>query len=597
MGEPGPLKQQLDEPDVFFLPLSVPELDAFDDLDAGVLSRRLPHFLHLLLNEGDQAPTGLLEVQSPPDEGPVHWVTLEEPIDPDEALQLLPDADTVRALVTGVLGREGDALSVTLWVHRNGEDTQCVEGRLSTGAPMAGLRRLTVRLARALELTPFWPEAGLLTERGDAFMAFLQGLDGAALLNGHLDIDEVLDPRLSLAPFAGALELDHGFGLALRTAHISMANALESGRMTTAASVATLDACFASLPADGDGCVAVAEHLAVLGDEDRARAWLEHATSLSPVPVRALESLGILLANQGDTARAQELWRRGLELDGHPDFLAHLARLAFSEGATHDGWDRALRGLRRMCERAIRPGEWDDDGRGAGLLLRYLVEHLDDEKPPEELGDLLLDLVDALQTPSDRIELGRCLLAVGATDAARSELLAGLAQTDDPRLRDVVARALLAIDIPDFDRRFAAAVDVAAHGDDPGLAVEELAAMLDYQASFWPALFFMGVAERRRGNTDRALDLMADVLALRPGQPDALGEMADLFAARGNPKRALECIDDALAADGEDAQMLGSRARYLAALGRRRDAREAVDRALAVDPDQAELLELKRRLG
>ena len=47
-----------------------------------------------------------------------------------------------------------------------------------------------------------------------------------------------------------------------------------------------------------------------------------------------------------------------------------------------------LRGLTRIRERASRPGEWEQDGRGAGLLLRYLVEHLEDETPPEGLAEL-----------------------------------------------------------------------------------------------------------------------------------------------------------------------------------------------------------------
>jgi tetratricopeptide (TPR) repeat protein len=190
-----------------------------------------------------------------------------------------------------------------------------------------------------------------------------------------------------------------------------------------------------------------------------------------------------------------------------------------------------------------------------------------------------------------------CLLVLGDREAARVEVQSGLAAGVSGAARDAGLRALLTLDEPDFEERFAAAVECAARGPEPARAQAGLLAALQRQPEFWPARFFLGIAARRSGDEDAALDAMADVLRIRPGQPDALGEMADLFAARGNPKRALECIDEALLSQRDDAALHAARARYLAALDRPAEARGAVDRAIELDPDEREYRKLRRRIG
>jgi hypothetical protein len=68
-----------------FLPRAVPEDEGFGDVDAGVLARRIPDFVHQILNQGQVGPTGVLEVQTPPEEGAVLWVVMDAPPDRDEA--------------------------------------------------------------------------------------------------------------------------------------------------------------------------------------------------------------------------------------------------------------------------------------------------------------------------------------------------------------------------------------------------------------------------------------------------------------------------------------------------------------------------------
>lgn len=592
-------------PDVFFLPLAVSQQERFAGVmgagvGAEVLARRIPDFLRQLVNGGQAGPAVTLELYSPADEGPVRWVTLEEPPSGTEAFEMLAEDEDPLAVVTGTLEPGHEGLVVTLLVHQiedlEEETATQVRGIVTLTDPVAGLKKLAARLAKVLDVPFELPPPHLLTSNGAAFFRFLQGLDGAALLSGDLQI-EVGDATARLMqPFAEALRLDPGFGLALRTAHSTLADALEGARVEAAACYEVLDRCFSALPSDGDACVQVAEHLVVLGDDRRAIRWLEHAAHLNPPPAKGLENLGILKANQGETIAARGLWLQGLEVDGHPDFFAHLARLAFSEDNANEGWDKVLRGLRRIYERCVRPGEWEGDERGIGVLLRYLVEHLAEHKPPPDVLTALSDLRGILPAPEDRADLGSCLLELGRRDEARQELEAALAQELEPAARDVAVRSLLNLEVPEFEKRFRTAVDLVTGGKASPAVLRELESFLAVRADFWPARFFLGVALQRSGEALRALDLFAEVLQQRPGQPDVLHEMALLFDRRGNSKRALECIEEALEERSDDVQLLANQALFLSHLGRTEDARRVLEDALEIAPNDADLRKLLREL-
>ncbi|MCA8958714.1 MAG: hypothetical protein KDC87_21740, partial [Planctomycetes bacterium] len=229
--------------------------------------------------------------------------------------------------------------------------------------------------------------------------------------------------------------------------------------------------------------------------------------------------------------------------------------------------------------------------------LRELADHVAEHEPPEPVIAALLELRSVLTAPEDHLDLGHCLRSLGLHDAAREELTTGLGDDLDPHYRDEGIRGLLSIEVRDFDRRFARAVDELAGAADPTEAVAEMESFLAVQPEFWPALFFKAMGAKRLGDEELALDCLADLLRMCPQQPDALHEMAELFAARGNPKRALECIEDALIVRSDDPRLFASMARYLESLDRIVEARQAADDALQLDPDDLELQRLRARLG
>lgn len=588
-------------PEVMFLPLAVPSLDGFGDVDAGVVARRIPDFVRQVLNQGQHGPTGLLEVVSPPDELPVTWELFDSAPEAEEAFAMLPPGEPVRAVVSGEVLALPEGLRVEFHCFFAEEVEEGGTNRLgaviSYADPLAGLLPLLRRLARMLELPYHEPPPALMTSDGRAFLLFLRGLDNAILLSGDLDIEAPQDGAALLQPFAEALVQDPQFGLALRMATSTLALALAEQRLGMADLQRFMDRCYALSPSDGEGCVAVAEQLSELGDDQRAIAWLQLATHLDPPPPRGLEHLGILFANRGDTKAARELWQRGIDVDGHPHFFAHLARLEFSEGRQDEAWRLLLRGLFVLHERSSRSGEWDEPDRGAGVLLPYLREHLEAGPAPPELDAALLCLRGLLE-PEDRIELGACLGVLGRGVEARHELKGGLeAESIEPLVRDQGVRALLRLSVIDFERRFARAVEQALRGRKPRACLEDLQLFLDLQPDFWPALFYSAVAKRRMGQHDEALDLFDEALRIHPDQPDVLQQMARLFDARGNPKRALELIDQALDVEPEEPQLLAAKVTFLTRLARGDAARLLLHHALALHGEDKELLRLRRKLG
>jgi tetratricopeptide (TPR) repeat protein len=600
------LPENLRDPDVLFLPLALsadlvlPELPA--GLDGRVLSRRLPDFVHQVLNQGQPLPTAMLELQTTEDDGPVHWLPIDDVPDFEAAFDLVPEDLPVRAVVAGRLGPADGGLRLEFHVYRDDDGepggepiTAVVSGQVLFADPVAGLLKLARHLARLLDLRFEVPPTGLLTRDALAFAHFLLGLDHAILLSGDLDIPLPDDREALIQPFAEALARDPRFGLALRLATATASLAFDEELLDAAAVARFLDRCYHSQPVDGDGCVAVAEQLVELGDFGRARQWLEHATHLDPPPPRGLEHLGMLLAKRGELDRAAALWQRGAELDGHPDFCSHLAQLAFAEGRDAEAWQHLRRGLWRLRERTLRAREWDDVPR-RGILLRVVGEHLVRRPAPADILAALLPLAGLLRG-SARAWLGLCLHAAGAVALARTELRAALSHPElDLDLRDRCARVWLQLDEPDFEASFAAAVEQAERGRDPAGCLERFQVWFARQPQFWPSLYYAALVERRLGRHDQALDLLAQALEIAPLQPDLEFAMAELFSARGNDKRALELIDAALEDRPSAPRFHAARVRYLRGLGRLGEAREHLRELAAAGVDSPELRKLRRAL-
>jgi Flp pilus assembly protein TadD len=366
--------------------------------------------------------------------------------------------------------------------------------------------------------------------------------------------------------------------------HLFLAQGMQEGSVAKEQCLEILDRLLTTAPKDGIAAVSVGEQLAAMGEDRRAEAWLRLACLLGEPPARALEGLGIMLANRGELIEARNLWLKGVMSDGHPDFFAHLARLAFCDGDEVEGWDKALRGLRRISERCLRPSEWNEESARAGILLQYLAEHLADLEAPEDVHVALLDLTGLLQDPEDRVDLGLCFKEIDRLPEAERELSVGLPHVQDRDRRDAGARALLALTMPGFEKRFAGAVDLATAAASPEAALAEFAAFSEAVPSFWPAWFFKGVALRRLGRLAEARTCLERALAMRGDQPETLNELSVVCDELGDTARALELVGEAQRLRPDEAVYHVNRAIFLGRVGRTGDALAELERARELDP-------------
>ena len=84
MKSKGNTRDEFAEPEVMFLPLAAVPGDEWGTLDSGVIARRIPDFVHQVLNQGQVGPTAMLELQTAADSGPVTWVQLDSPPDREQ---------------------------------------------------------------------------------------------------------------------------------------------------------------------------------------------------------------------------------------------------------------------------------------------------------------------------------------------------------------------------------------------------------------------------------------------------------------------------------------------------------------------------------
>lgn len=98
------------------------------------------------------------------------------------------------------------------------------------------------------------------------------------------------------------------------------------------------------------------------------------------------------------------------------------------------------------------------------------------------------------------------------------------------------------------------------------------------------ARFLEGLAALERGDLGAAETAFDAALALVPGRPSTLLNLAAVRNARGRPEAALPLLDEVLAREPGLADAWGHRGSALAALGRHAEAVAAFDQALALAP-------------
>jgi tetratricopeptide (TPR) repeat protein len=588
---------EMENTNIFFFPFAEPKEMTLGDTASSILARRIPDFLCICLNSGEEDRVGMLEIRAANEEGEPtgDWARFREEPTWEEALYLLPDPQHSIAISGSIRGLTSEALSLSLSVHFGTPPgkSEDIRWKVDLGDPSASFLALAKKLGGILNIrVPNHLEESQRTNDPEAFWHFLKGLDGAASLDPNFL--SPVDAVESLQPFIQALKIDPSFGLSLNRLFGAIHEAWDSHILHDKEALELFDQALEARPEDSESITGIGEFLAAHNENQRAEAWLQVAVDVGdPPPAASLESLGILLANRGETVRARNLWRSAVHLDGHPDFFAHLARLAFLEKNYDEAWDKVLRGLRRIYERSLHPSEWGQEAHRGGVLLRYLGEHLEEilskkdpkNHPPEDVKEILLDFTKQIQEPEDRLDLGICLCLLGEEEEAKRALRASIPHVEDPDRRDLGCQFLGQLLFPNFEKEIKRTLSVNQLGEEAQAAQNFLLATTKELPQLWPAIAQLGKLACLRKDWEHALSYYKRATFLRRDRKELYAQLSLCHFRCGEMEEALTAIREALDLEPEDPGIQADYALLLHRMGFEEEASDAIEIAELLDPE------------
>jgi tetratricopeptide (TPR) repeat protein len=375
------------------------------------------------------------------------------------------------------------------------------------------------------------------------------------------------------------------------------------------------------LELDPDSAVArlrLGETLLDLGQLDAATAELEAAATSKSLAAAALAALGRAARDQGEPARALELYERALAAQPEADLLYH------SIAATHRSLGDEQRALDALARAGQTPPSFPDPAATSleelattsGALLLRGSRALVSERPQEAVEHYRRAVEASPEDAEARRNLALALRATGDLDGALAELerAAQLAPRSHVVAFDLgnlqmargaqeAAAAAFASSIaiaPDFvPARFNLANTQLMLGK-AAEALANLERVLELDPGHARAGYQAAMAKARLGRLDEARGDLERLLANDPGNAPALLGLAELRAQAGDLAGARTAYEDVAARGGEAGYRVDARL-GLAGLDRRegRAQTEVENLRAAADlaPDREDLREeLARRL-
>ncbi|MBZ0134836.1 MAG: tetratricopeptide repeat protein [Planctomycetes bacterium] len=276
-------------------------------------------------------------------------------------------------------------------------------------------------------------------------------------------------------------------------------------------------------------------------------------------------------ASMGETAVAERLWNRALELEPQSiQARLYLARLYRSRGEM----DEAANQYVEMLKQPGLPREIFADAaeffvvnqmheKALGAAEKYAEEH-----PGDAIAHVL--------TASSLNALGRHKRALKALD--RAELCVGV---DD--FHDLMVRQRRFAEHPEAEKRFRAWAEVCLTGS-AKQGEREIRAIIDKFEDFWEAHFFLGIALRRQDKFEEARDVLEHLRSRQP-LPGIEKELTGIYSRLGEPQKALDYARQALDAAPEDPTLLTNYAAALLENNEIDEANKFASRAQMLMPD------------
>jgi tetratricopeptide (TPR) repeat protein len=477
------------------------------------------------------------------------------------------------------------------------------------------LQNIAAKLGQTL-VAQSWSDA-FGTSNHQAMLSFLVGLGNLSALQGRT-VPSTADQLLN--PLMDAINRDPKLDGAMEALHAmtDMLLALQPDRSAVPLSVQALTIAAQRRKDDPEAW----HHLALvarrLGDVPTAVNALNQAFNLQPTNVQIAVDFIQTLRKAGDSENATKVAQFAVERGNEaPPILALLGSLLI-EG---DDFDAAEPFLRRAIDEGKIPSAYGDL---ANVLWDRSEEGTDEQKEDREESlnllrvavglphvakstlDMLLDLWEEEQSE----EAKDMLLAAGTKHAENPAVLTVVANLylngDEPEqartwLDKLVAlprrsidddafarRALLSLDVEEFEDRYEAAIDKVNGGDRKAQAEAAvfLREIIARDPRFWQPHLMLALAVRESEGDAAALSHLMNAVRLRPNDAQIRELLAAILRKQGRPREAVEHLRAVVALNPREVDPVINLATCLRDANMFDEARQICTAALQMIPNQ-----------
>lgn len=477
------------------------------------------------------------------------------------------------------------------------------------------LQNIAAKLGQTL-VAQSWSEA-FGTSNHQAMLSYLVGLGNLSALQGRT-VPSTADQLLN--PLMDAINRDPKLDGAMEALHAmtDMLMALQPDRSAVPLSVQALTIAAQRRKDDPEAW----HHLALvarrLGDVPTAVNALNQAFNLQPTNVQIAVDFIQTLRKAGDAENATKVAQFAVERGNEaPPILALLGSLLIET----DDFDSAEPFLRRAIDEGKIPSAygdlanvlWDRSEDGADeqkedreeslALLRVAVglphvakSTLDmlldlwEEERSEEAKDMLLAAgAKHVENPAVLSVVANLYLAGDEPEQARSWLDKLIALPRRSLDDDAFARrALLSIDIDDFEDRYDAAIDKVNGGDSKAQteAAVFLREIIARDPRFWQPHLMLALAVRESEGDAAALSHLMNAVRLRPNDAQIRELLAAILRKQGRPREAVEHLRAVVALNPREVDPVINLATCLRDANMFDEARQICTAALQMIPNQ-----------
>lgn len=477
-----------------------------------------------------------------------------------------------------------------------------------------GLKLLTGELGTTLEHEDW--SAAMGTDNASAMLSFLVGLGNLSALQGRT---VPATPDALIEPLRQALNFDPKMDGAMEALH-AMADILLGVQGDQRVALLVLQALNFAAQRRKDDAEAW-HHLAVVarrvGDLQSAVSAFNQAFNLEPTNLQIAVDFIQTLRRAGDSDNATKVAQHAIEQGNDaPPVLALLGSLLIER----DDFDSAEPFLRRAVDEGQIPSAYGDL---ANVLWDRSEEDSDEQREDREeaiklLGaavdlphmaksslDMLLDLATEEEDESSRALLERAGEAHPQNPAVLTSLATLRIEGGEPEQArewldrllalprrglddDAFARrALLGLDIDDFEGRYETAIDQVNSGDakQQSEAAVFLREVIAKDARYWQPHLMLALAVREAEGDAAALSHLMNAVRLRPNDAQIRQLIAAILRKQGRPREAVEHLQAVVALNPRDVDPVINLASCLRDANMFAEARQICTAALQMIPN------------